>query len=176
MGVRGQKCLISGNHMVRTWRRELGLAREKQSTTTSDLREKKGKKKTVLTSWIYNITKEIIDKTGQIWQKRDDLLCHEQGTSAEGRHAVCEGVTGTEKRERKKGVSTESLNILSVYIKTCDMCMEEPCSTAARHCGSMHSAIKKAGMVWVCLYLCVSLGLWAGDLCGPSLSLLRKSP
>ncbi|KAJ8404502.1 hypothetical protein AAFF_G00337690 [Aldrovandia affinis] len=37
MGVRGQKCLISGNHMVWTWRREFGLASEKHSTTTSDL-------------------------------------------------------------------------------------------------------------------------------------------
>lgn len=48
---------------------------------------------------IYNITKEITDKIGQIWQRRADLLCHEQGMSAERRHAVCEGVTGTGKRE-----------------------------------------------------------------------------
>ncbi len=39
-GVRGQKCLISRYHMVLTWCRELGLAMEKQRTTTSDLRSK----------------------------------------------------------------------------------------------------------------------------------------
>ena len=37
-GARGQKCLISGYHMVFTWYSELGLAMEKQSTTTSDLK------------------------------------------------------------------------------------------------------------------------------------------
>lgn len=73
----------------------------------------------------------------------------------------------------------------------CDMCMEEACLAAARHCGSMDSAIEKATRwvtrhmsvcVWMCEWVCLcvsvcmSLGLWAGDLCGPSLSLLRKSP
>lgn len=36
--------MISENHMVRTWRKELGLAREKHSTTTSDLVEREGKR------------------------------------------------------------------------------------------------------------------------------------
>lgn len=36
-GALGQKCLISGYHMVLTWCSEFGLAIEKHSTTTSDL-------------------------------------------------------------------------------------------------------------------------------------------
>lgn len=78
-----------------------------------------------------------------------------------------------EGREIKKGVSTESLNILSVYVKTCVVCMWERL-VAARPCGSMDIAIDKAGVTRrVCLGVSVSisLGLWAGDLCGPSLSL-----
>lgn len=60
--------------MVRTWRRELGLAREKQSTTTSDLRGKKGKEKKVfIFLCIYNITKEITDKMGKYG--RGELIC-----------------------------------------------------------------------------------------------------
>lgn len=41
-GARGQKCLISGYHMVFTWCRELGLAMEKHKTTTSDLQREEG--------------------------------------------------------------------------------------------------------------------------------------
>lgn len=44
-GVRGQKCLISRYHMVFTWWRELGLAMEKHSTTTSDLQGDNGRKR-----------------------------------------------------------------------------------------------------------------------------------
>lgn len=36
-GALGQKCLISGYHMVLTWCSEFGFAIEKHSTTTSDL-------------------------------------------------------------------------------------------------------------------------------------------
>ncbi len=50
-----------------------------------------------------NITAKIIDKKGKIWQRRVDLLCHRQEMSAERRHAVLDGVKGTEKRERKRG-------------------------------------------------------------------------
>lgn len=45
---------------------------------------------------------------------------------------------------------------------------------AARPCGSMDIAIDKAGVtrhVCVGVSVSMSLGLWAGDLCGPSLSL-----
>lgn len=91
--------------MVRTWRRELGLAREKQSTTTSDLQGIQGerkKEKKVFISCTHNLT-EIIDKTGKRWQRRADVLCHEPEMSAERRHVVFDGVKGTEKRERKEG-------------------------------------------------------------------------
>lgn len=40
--------------MVRTWRKELGLASEKQSTTTSDL-QVEGGDKNVFISFTYNL-------------------------------------------------------------------------------------------------------------------------
>lgn len=52
IGVRGQKCLISGNHIVRTWRREFGLAKEKHSTTTSDLNTQRERNRFILREYI----------------------------------------------------------------------------------------------------------------------------
>lgn len=55
----------------------------------------------------------------------------------------------------KKEVSTESLNILSVYVKTCDKHVEEACSTAARPSGSMDITIDKSGVTrHVCMCVC----------------------
>lgn len=53
----------------------------------------------------------------------------------------------------KKEVSTESLNILSVFfVKMCDMHVEEACSAAVRPSGSMAIAIDKSGVTRrVCL-------------------------
>lgn len=50
------------------------------------------------------------------------MFCHEQEMSAERRHAGFDGVKGTKKREGKKQVSAESLNIMSVYVKACVIC------------------------------------------------------
>ena len=49
------------------------------------------------------------------------MFCHEQEMSAE-RRWIFDGVKGTKKRERKKQVSAESLNIMSVYVKACVIC------------------------------------------------------
>lgn len=61
-----------------------------------------GGREKVFFSCTYIIT-EIIDKIGKRWQRRADLLCHEQEMSAERRHLVFDGVKGTEGSERKKG-------------------------------------------------------------------------
>ena len=84
-------------------------------------------------------------------------MCHEREMSAERRHAAFDGVKGTERRERKKGVSAESPNILSVYVKTCVICVWKKLVQQLQGIvGAWTVPSRKLGSQDVCVCVCES--------------------
>lgn len=154
MGVRGQKCLISGNHMVRTWRRELGLAREKHKTTTSDL---EGEKQCSVQDWW-----EI--QQGEGWQGQSRAVSHVEKVPAERQHAAVDGAERTEKKTQKRSVLS--------HWTPCQMMLNHAWYVCGR--SLFNKAFWEKAGVTRHADVSLRLDLWASDLCGPSL--LRKSP
>ena len=169
MGVRGQKCLISGNHMVRTWRRELGLAREKHSTTTSDLEEKEGERKVL--------------QHHRRWEegrhRRADLLCRGQDMSAEETFGLWLS-EGDREEKKKKGVGTESQTSCQFMFKRVwyvyGGSLFNSCKALWEHGQCHRKSWGRKTLVCACVCACV----WASGLvicvAHLSLSLLRKPP
>lgn len=155
MGVRGQKCLISGNHMVRTWRRELGLAREKQSTTTSDLK-----------GWREQGWKEYQWSLKRQKERRADLLCHEQKMPVIRRHVVFDGIKETEiKKGNEKDRCWFNGRLVKFMLKTY-MCGWSFFELLQGTAGAWTVPVRKLGSEDVCarVGLCVCdsgpLGCW----------------
>lgn len=97
--------------MVRTWRRELGLAREKHRTTTSDLEGE-----TRCSVQDCPLSQERWEtQLGEGWRSQSRAISQEEKVPAERQRA--------DRKEKSKKVSAESLNTLSHDVKTHPICL-----------------------------------------------------
>lgn len=86
--------------MVRTWRRELGLAREKHRTTTSDLEWE-----TWCSVQDCPLSRERWEtQQGEGWRRQSRDVSQEEKVAAERRRAAVDRLKRTEKKSQKRSV------------------------------------------------------------------------